>query len=323
MTLACRRAILAVALVCAGSGSSAQDAPSRTAASVDRVGEGLAARALSAGGADALYVLGLLATMDPAARADAWARAWPLEPQRMLVLASRAEACAPRAAFTSPACAAHDPLSRWAARDGENAAPWVLLAGRARQRGDLPAMRANLAHASERSRFDGYRGRGAAAVARVIDSAPEFAGLPEAPFVATALASSRPDAVVDEANALCRVGAPGVGPEVAPACRRLARTMAEHADTTAARQAGLALASGWAADAAERGRLAAERDRLSASALDCHAAKSALLAKLEGTPADRDRARELEAAAVAELATMDETAVCSRLVAKSRVAGVR
>lgn len=315
------RVILATWLAAASACAAAQNAPVGAPA-VDRVGEALAERAVATGGADAAFVRGLQATMDPAARTDAWARAWTLDPSRMLFLASLAEACATRSTPPLPACASHDPVSRWAARDGDNAAPWVLLAARARGRGDLPSMRANLAHAAERTRFDGYHGHGAAAVARVIGAVPDLARLPEAPFAAAALAAARPEEILDEAMALCRPDAPGVGPEVAPSCRRLAGTMAERADSMAGRQAGFALASGWAGDAAERARLAAGRDRLSASALECHAARSALVTALDGTPPARERARDVETAAAADATTLDEIAVCARRVARTRAAGL-
>lgn len=289
---------------------------------LDRVAEALHDRALERDTADAHYLRGLQATMDPAARTDAYARAWELDPARVLFLSAFAQSCMARGAPPLASCVSADPVSRWAARDAENAAPWVLLAFRSRERGDLPAMRANLAHAAERPRFDGYRARGADAVARVVASSSELARRPESPYAAASLAASAPDAALAEASALCRRDAPGVLPDAGAACSRLARTMAERADTYAGRQAGLVLEGSWAASDPDRSRVAAARERLSASALACHAARATLVARLEGSASERERSREIGAAAVADASTMDEVAVCERLVARAKAANL-
>ena len=289
---------------------------------LDRVAEALHDRALERDTADAHYVRGLQATMDPVARIGAYARALELDSSRLLFLSALAQSCMARGAAPLASCASADPVSRWAARDADNAAPWVLLAHRARERGDLPAMRANLVHAAERPRFDGYRARGADVVAQLIASSSDLARRPESPYAAASLSASATDAALTEVSALCRRDAPGVLPDAGVACTRLARTMAERADTYAGRQAGLAIEGSWAASDPDRSRVAAARERLSASALACHAARGSLVARLEGSASERERSREIGAAAVADASSMDAVAVCERLVSRAKAANL-
>jgi hypothetical protein len=125
---------------------------------------------------------------------------------------------------------------------------------------------------------------------------------------------------VSEAMGLCRNGGPGVGPEVAEPCRRLARTMAERADTFAGRQAGLTLAYTWAGDDAERRGLAAERDRVAAASVECNVARLASIEALNRDAASRDASRRAEASALDDAGTLDEAATCVRIVARAKAA---
>ena len=295
-------------------------APSLPEAAFERVDQALRDRVASADSADAHFVRGLQATMDPGARVAGYAEAWRRQPSELLFLASLADACMVRAVPAWPDCAALDPVSRWAARDADNAAPRVLLAERARQRGDLPGMREQLASAADQGRFDSYRDRGASAVGRVLGALPDVAREPEAPFAAAALGAARGDIATSEATALCQRGGAGVGAEVEASCRKLARSMAERADTYAGRLVGLALAWSWAADDAERRRLADERDRASAASLACHGAHVALIEALNRDAASRAEARRLEAGAIDDAAKQGEPAACARLVAGAKQA---
>ncbi|CAG0964968.1 hypothetical protein BURK1_00915 [Burkholderiales bacterium] len=294
--------------------------PSLPEAAFERIDQALRDRVASADGADAQFVRGLQATMDPGARIAGYADAWRRRPDEILFLASLADACMVRAIPSWPDCAALDPVSRWAARDGGNAVPWVLLAERARQRGDLPGMRAQLAQAAASGRFDSYRERGGPAVWRVLAAAPAVAGEPEAPFASAALGAARADVATTEAATMCRRGAPGVDDEVEASCRALARTMAGRADTYAARLVGLALAWSWAPGDDERRRLSAERDRTEAASLQCGNAKLALIESLNRDAASRETSRRIQAAALDDAATKDEAAVCASLVARAREA---
>lgn len=294
--------------------------PSLPEAAFARIDEALRDRIAIADDADAHFVRGLQATMDPGTRVAGYADAWRRRPAEMLFVASLADACMVRAVPAWTDCAAVDPASRFASRDADNAVAWVLLAERARQRGDLPGMREQLAHAAGQPRFDSYVGRGASAVARVLVAVPAVAREPEMPFAAAALGALRSDVATTEATALCRRGAPGVGDEVEGSCRRLAATMATRADTYSARLVGLGLAWSWAPDDAERGRLAAERDRLTAASLDCSNAKLALIEGLNRDAGSREAARRIQADAVEDARTQGEPAVCARLVARAKEA---
>jgi len=319
---------LIVALLLVGGLAQAQTAvvqdgprpPSLPEAAFERIAEALRDRVARSDSADAHFVRGLQATMDPGARVAGYAEAWRQKPAELLFLASFADACMVRAIPAWSECASTDPVSRWAARDAGNAVPRVLLAERARQRGDLPGMREQIAFAADLGRFDSYELRGGPAIWRVLGAVPAVAGEPETPFAATALGAMRSDIATTEAALLCQNGAPGVGPEVTASCRKLARAMADRADTYAARLVGLGIAWSWSADDAERRRLAAERDRVAAASLECANARLAWIESLNRDAASRDAARRAEAGALDDAATLDEPAACTRLVARAKAA---
>ncbi len=292
--------------------------PSLPESAFERIDRALRDRVATAVDADALFVRGLQATMDPGARIADYAGAWRLRPADMLLLSSLADACMLRAVPTWADCAALDPASRFASRDPDNAVAWVLLAERARQRGDVPGMREQLAHAAARPRFDSYRERGGAVVSRVLSAVPAVAREAETPFAAAALGSLRADVAANEAAAMCHRGAPGVGEDVAGSCRRLARTMADRADTWSARLVGLAIAWSWAPDDAERGRVSAERERVSASSLECNNAKLALIEGLNRDAGTREAARRIQAGAIDDALTLGEPGACAKLVERTK-----
>jgi hypothetical protein len=319
-----RLAALVLAAACgAAMGQATSDGPripSLPEAAFERIDQALRDRVATADGADAHFVRGLQATMDPGARVAGYAEAWRRQPGEPLYLASFADACMVRAVPAWPDCASTDPVSRWAARDAGNAVPRVLLAERARQRGDLPGMREQLAYAAGLDRFDAYHGHGGPAVWRVLAGIPAVAREPETPYAATALGALRADIATSEATLLCQNGAPGVGPDVAASCKRLARSMADRADSYAARLVGLALAWSWATDDGERRRLAAERDRLAAASLDCSNARLAWIETLNRDAASRDAARRAESAALEDAATLDEPSSCARAIERAKAA---
>ena len=292
--------------------------PSLPEAAFEKIDQALRERVATADSAEAHFVRGLQATMDPGTRIAGYAEAWRQKPGELLYLASFADACMVRAIPAWPECATTDPVSRWAARDADNAVPRVLLAERARQRGDLPAMREQLAYAAELKRFDSYRPRGGPAVWRVLSTVPTVAKEPETPFAASALGALRADVATVEFATVCRRD--GALPEIADACRRLARTMADRADTYEARMVGLGMARIWAGGDDERNRLATEHDRALAAALECSNGKLAIIESLNRDAASRARARELEVGALDDSATMGEPAACARIVARAKAA---
>jgi hypothetical protein len=294
--------------------------PSLPEAAFERIDQALRDRVATADTADALFVRGLQATMDPGARVSGYAEAYRRQPSELLFLASLADACMVRTIPAWPECASLDPVSRWASRDADNALPRVLLAERARQRSDLPGMREQLLYAAALPRFDSYRARGGVAVWHVLAGVPGVAGEPESPFAAAAIGAARADVATVEAAAVCRRDGPGVTPEVGEACRRLGRTMADRADTWEARQVGLAILWSWTDDAAARARLAAEREKIEAASLECNNARLALIEALNRDAASRAAARAIETGAIDDALKQDEPAVCAKLVARARQA---
>ncbi len=86
--------------------------PSLPESAFERIDRALRDRVATAVDADALFVRGLQATMDPGARIADYAGAWRLRPADMLLLSSLADACMLRAVPTWADCAALDPASR-------------------------------------------------------------------------------------------------------------------------------------------------------------------------------------------------------------------
>jgi len=294
--------------------------PSLPEAAFERIDQALRERAASADSADAHFVRGLQVTMDPAARIADYAEAYRREPAEILFLASLADACMLRAIPTWAECAALDPISRWAARDATNARPRMLLAERARGRGDLAGMREHLAHAAGLPRFDSYRARGGAAVWRVLAGIPAIAAEPEAPFAAVAIGAARADIATVESALVCRRDAPGMTPDAGDACRQVARTMADRADTFEARRVGLAILWSWTDDPAARARLAAERNALEATGLACRRAELAMIEGLNRDAGSRAAARAIETGALEDALSLDEPSACAKLVARAKEA---
>ena len=292
--------------------------PSLPEAAFERIDGALRDRVAAADTADAHFVRGLQATMDPGARIEAYAAAYRQRPGEFLFLSSLADACTVRAIPNWPDCAQLDPMSRWASRDADNAAPRVLLAERARARGDLPGLREQVAFAASLRRFDSYRPRGGAVVWTVLQGVASVAREPETPFAATAIGAARANVATAEAAAVCRHDGPAATPEHGDACRHLARSMADRADTWEAREVGLAILWSWTGDAAERSRLAAERDALEASSLSCNRARLALVEALHRDAGSRAAARVIELAAIDDAAKLGEPAACAQLVARAR-----
>ena len=183
----------------------------------------------------------LQATMDPARATSSrrlgarTSRVRQRKPAELLYLASFADACMVRAIPAWPECASADPVSRWASRDADNAVPRVLLAERARQRGDLPGMREQLAFARRPRALRFLR-----AARRTGDLAR--AGRRRRPWRASRRRRSRRRRSARCAptsrrprRRSCAGTARRAWGRIAASCRRLARAMADRADTYAAR----------------------------------------------------------------------------------------
>ena len=105
------------------------------------------------------YVAAALETTDRAARVRYLAAARIASPQEKLYLASLGLACVAPVHGQPVECEAMDRLADWARRDQGNGLPALLLADRARQRGEREAMVAYLELAAGAPRFDDYSAR--------------------------------------------------------------------------------------------------------------------------------------------------------------------
>ena len=134
--------------------------PSRWAADLERIDEDARLKLLTPSDPRADWVRGVLDHADIASQVVHFTRARTAAPQEKLYLASLAAACVQPTQPVLPDCAAMDRLADWARRDEDNGVPDIVLADRARRRGEADTMLAHLDEAAGKARFDEYWGRG-------------------------------------------------------------------------------------------------------------------------------------------------------------------
>src|SRR5688572_11017015 len=172
------RGIVAIALLTASGAALAQAragddnvAPSALAPVFAQFDEALGPRLIGADDAASRWIVGRSSALEPDVQAREYAAAVAREPKELLFVSSLAIACL--RAPSLPECTERDPVGYWAARDGDNAVPWMLQAERARRRNNMPSFIDNLERASRSGRYDSYEHRaGAVMWSRVAKLAP-------------------------------------------------------------------------------------------------------------------------------------------------------
>ncbi len=302
------RSIRAIALVAALAVLPAFAQP----AAEERIDTAVRDRVIAADDAGSLWIAGQFETLDVAARVHDFAGAAERAPSERLFLTSLATACLERTQPTLPGCASGDPIAKFAARDTDNALPWLFLAERSRRRNDSTALGANLDRAALQPRFDDYRGRAGPVYLAVARAAGGSAD-PTAALLATLrFVAALPSPAAVALDTLCPLGATAA-PNGAT-CARVGALMAARATQFDARAAGAALAERFDPTPAGREQgVSAQRDARLASAR-CAEMRDAYARDLVGGDAAR-RARATSAleAWLVDAATRGEVAACERL----------
>jgi len=267
-------------------------APSRWKAELEALDADLRLRLLTAHEPPAAWLAGELDSTDIEAQVRHFAEARIAAPQEGLYQASLATACLVRVRPPLPTCEAVDRLADWARRDVDNGLPSILLADRARQRGEFDSASSHLEEAAAAPRFDDYWSQGALqwwSYLRPLRIDVDAAARARA---AASYASERDLAWAPSLRALC-VAPPGRNDRMKLACARLGDAMMLHGATFALRRAGARIAETNAVDAGARTAAQARHARIIDATARCAQGQPDFAAALESADA-AIRARGIE-----------------------------
>jgi hypothetical protein len=135
--------------------------PSRWQAELAELDADLRLRLLSANEPRTDWLAGELEGADIVSQVRHYTAARTAAPDERLYQASLATACLTRVRPPLAECEAVDRLADWSRRDGDNGVPSLLLAERARQRGEADSAAAHVEQAAGAARFDDYWSQGA------------------------------------------------------------------------------------------------------------------------------------------------------------------
>jgi hypothetical protein len=290
--------------------------PSRWQAALNELDADLRLRLLTAEAPPAAWLAGELDTTDIASQVRHYAAARTSAPQERLYQASLATACLVRVQPHLAACEAVDRLADWARRDTGNGVPAVLLADRARQRGEPDSAASYVEEAASAPRFDDYWSLGALAwwsylrpLALDVDPAAKAKA-------ASNYASARDLAWASSLHALC-IETQGRTDRMQMACAKLGDAMMKRAATFALRRAGARIAEANVAEGTARTNVRSGHARIIAATARCAQMQPDFESELE-SPSAATRARGIEQfGAWAEAQARDgEVGACEHLLAK-------
>jgi hypothetical protein len=290
--------------------------PSRWQAALNELDADLRLRLLTAEAPPAAWLAGELDTTDIASQVRHYAAARTSAPQERLYQASLATACLVRVQPHLAACEAVDRLADWARRDTDNGVPTVLLADRARQRGEFDSAASYAEEAAGSPRFDDYWSLGALAwwnYLRPLSLAVDPAAKAEA---AANYASARDLAWAPSLHGLC-IETHGRTERMQAACAKLGEAMMQRGATFALRRAGARIAEANVAEGTARAAMRSSHARIIAATARCAQAQPDFTAALESaSAATRSRGVEQFGAWAAAQARDGEVGACERLVAR-------
>ena len=298
--------------------SGGESMPSRWQSDLNQLDADLRLRLLTADAPPGAWLAGELDKTDIASQVRHYADARTLAPQERLYQASLAAAClVPVRPHVLAPCDAVDRLADWARRDGDNGVPAVLLADRARLRGEPDSAASYVEEAAGLPRFDDYWSRGALQwwnylqpLALPYDSAVKAKA-------AANYAASRELPWAASLHGLC-IEQPGARSErMKTACARLGDALMTRAATFALRRAGAEIADANATDPAARAAAQSSRARILSATANCSQAQPDFPAALE-SPDAAIRARGVEEFGTwaSAQARDGEVGACQRLAAK-------
>ena len=291
-------------------------APSRWAADLERLDEEIRLKLLTPSDPRGNWMRGVLDHGDIASQVAHFARARTAAPQEKLYLASLAGACLQRTQPVLPDCESVDRLADWARRDDDNGVPDIVLADRARQRGESDKMLAHLDEAAGKARFDEYWGRGVVAVWDWMKDG-SLGYDPAAKAVAAVdYAGDQPLVWPTALQGVCANARQPAADALRASCARVGRALAERSTTWSGRLIGIAIETGATPDAAARKPVDERRSALNRVRARCDDARRARFEALESSdPARRQAALAATDAWVRAQAAVGEVAACERLVA--------
>jgi hypothetical protein len=261
--------------------------PTRWQDALNALDSDLRLRLLIAEAPPAAWLAGELDTTDIAAQVRHYAAARTAAPQERLYQASLATACLVRVRPQLAPCEAIDRLADWARRDTDNGVPAVLLANRARQRGELDSSASYVEEAAGAPRFDDYWSLGALYwwdYLRTLSVDIDPAARAKA---AANYASARDLAWAPSLHALC---VERRSDRMKIACAKLGDAMMKRAATFALRRAGASIAEANAPDQAARAAAHAGHARIIAATARCTQAQPDFATELESaSPSVRAR----------------------------------
>jgi len=284
-------------------------APSPLAPLYAQFDEALAPRLIGADDAASRWILGRSSALEPDVQAREFAAAVARDPRELLFVSSLAVICLRMPGL--PECTERDPVGYWAARDGDNAVPWLLQAERARRRNNMPSFIDNLERASRSARFDSYEHRaGAVMWSRAATLAQPDQRAAAALYALSTSTVSGP--VMQVLEDVCAPPSRALDPRIATSCARLASLMADRASLLTDRRAGTQLVL---AGATPETRVAAgERARTLVDVQDrCREAMQSLERAALGPAEQRTRAAAMGEQFIAARARDGEAAACEAL----------
>jgi hypothetical protein len=287
---------------------------SRWQADLDRLDAELRLRLLAPNEPRLDWLAGELDTTDPESQVRHYAAARIGAPGERLYLASLAIACLQPLRPLPAACDAVDRLADWARRDGDNGIPAILLAGRARQRGQADAAASFIEQAASAARFDDYWQQGAARwweYLRTLDVGIDAAAKAEA---ASTYGAMQDFAWASPLRVLCAEGARS--DRMRSGCAALGQAMMARGASFAVRRTGARIAELNAADAASRAAAQSRNARMLSLTARCASLRPDFAAALESSqPAVRTGGVEQFAAWARAQAELGDVAACERVVA--------
>ncbi|HEY7787294.1 MAG TPA: hypothetical protein VIF33_02140 [Casimicrobiaceae bacterium] len=288
---------------------------SRWQAALNQLDADLRLRLLTANAPPTSWLAGEMDETDIESKVRHYTDARTAAPQERLYQASLATACLVRVRPPLAQCEAVDRLADWARRDTGNGLPSVLLADRARQRGELDSAASDLDEAAAAPRFDDYWSQGALHWWNYLRPLPVDVDPAVKAKAAAIYASERELPWATSLRALC-ADSGGRSDRMKSACASLGVAMMTRGATFALRRAGARIAETDAADAAARTAAQSHHARIIEATARCAQAQPDFATELE-SPAASTRARGIEqfGAWASSQARDGEVGACERLTA--------
>jgi hypothetical protein len=297
-----------------GSAAAASAAPSRWSADLERLDQDVRLRLLTPGDPLSNWVRASLDVTDIASQVTHYTGARVAAPQESLYLASLATACMQPTQPVLPECDAVDRLADWARRDQDNGVPDILLAERARRRGAIDTMAADLDEAAAKPRYDDYWARGTLAFWDYFKALPLDFDPAARAVAAVTYATTQPVTWPAALQGMC-ASAEHRPPQAArDACAKLGGAMMHRAGTWTGRLMGITIAAANASDPSRQAAIEAARGSINQQRARCNDLLHARFEGLESAdPAVRSRALAAGEAYVRSQAQYGEVGACERL----------